>query len=468
MTELWSWNGNELRSIVQCAERETQIGIHDFVSYTALEFVSIVNLVSSTATMVSVPALLILLLGAATIIRMFLSRMNALRGIQIYSGELRQRIGKTMYDLFSGSLTVRVFGAYDYFGDRLLRASEKEIAVQQIAMSILRTEALYRDAFEMLVTFVLIGMVQLGPKTTGAGSVQSYYNVLTDALPRIEYFTNIELKLRNHMLHLHEFGRAVNMDPEESAHESSAEPSWPPSGRIVFKRCVMRYKSGSELALNRMHFNIAPGEHIGVVGRSGAGKSSILLALMRIVDLESGAITIDGVDTSKVCLRDLRESIGVATQKDALLDGTLRSNVDPFGRFTDDEIQSTIKAAQIESTFGDLDKRIEYGGMNISAGERQLIGICRLLLRRCKIVVLDEATANIEAETARVINAVMKKRFRNSTVITIAHRLETVMNSDRVLVIDKGMVVESGRPEALTARGGAFAKLLNDERRQVS
>ncbi|KAJ1896241.1 hypothetical protein LPJ81_004785, partial [Coemansia sp. IMI 209127] len=203
MAELWSWNGNELRSIVQCAERATQIGIHDFVSYTALEFVSIVNLVSSTATMVSVPALLVLLIGGATIVRVFLSRMNALRGIQIHGGEMRQRIGKTMHDMFSGSLTVRVFGAYDYFGDRILRASEKEIAVQQIAMSILRTEALYRDAFEMLVTFVLIGMLQLGPRTTGAGSVQSYYNVLTDALPRIEYFSNIELKLRNHMLHLH-------------------------------------------------------------------------------------------------------------------------------------------------------------------------------------------------------------------------------------------------------------------------
>ncbi|KAJ2559370.1 hypothetical protein EV175_000370 [Coemansia sp. RSA 1933] len=468
MTDLWSWNESVLRGIVRCAERATQIGLHGFVSDTGHEFAGIAHSFYSTATIVSAPALLVLLLGSVMIVYVFRPRVPALVEVQKYAAENRQRKEKATYDLFSGSLTVRVFDTYDYFGDEILEASELGITMQQLATSVLQTEALCRDTFEMFVTFVLVGMLQLEPKSAiGAGTVQSYYNILTDALPRIRYFTSFELNLVNHMLHLRDFGEAASMNPEESATTSRAKPGWPQGGRIVFKNCVMRYNAGAEPALNRTSFAISPGERIGVVGRSGAGKSSILLALMRIVELDSGAVTIDGVKTTNICLRDLRASIGVATQIHAILDGTLRSNVDPLGLHTDDEIHTMLKDAQLEGTFDDLDKQIAYGGANISSGERQLIGICRLLLQRYKIIVMDEATANIEADTARAINAIMSRHSRNCTVITISHRLETVMDSDRVLVMDNGAVVEAGEPNALAVQGGAFAKLLADEREQV-
>ncbi|KAJ2614043.1 hypothetical protein EV177_002244 [Coemansia sp. RSA 1804] len=472
MAEVWSWQESRLISVVRCAERATQTGLHEFVQSTAYELVSIVHSVYSTATMESASALWLLFLGGTIIAYMFRPKAHVLSEIQQYRVEKAQDQDKITHDLFSGSLTVRAFGAYEYFGNRILEASEQEITVQQLAGSVIRTQALYESAMEMLVTFGLIGMLQLDSRSAGGGKVQNYYRVLTYSLPQVRYFTRFERKLANHMLNIHEFGMAVSMEPEEPTRTSHTKTKpqldWPQRGQIRFKNCTMRYRADAEAVLKSMDFVVKAGERVGIVGRTGAGKSSILMALMRIVELESGTVLIDGVDTADVSLQDLRMRIGVVTQTPGLVEGTLRSNVDPFGQFSDEEIRSVVSSAQLGDAFEDLDMWIEPNGRNMSAGEQQLVGVWRVLLRRHRIVVLDEATANVDAGTARTISTMVNSQFKGSTIITIAHRLESVMGSDRVLVVDKGVCVEFGPPSKLAAQGGTFASLLEAERQARS
>ncbi|KAJ2665129.1 hypothetical protein IWW48_000396 [Coemansia sp. RSA 1200] len=422
--------------------------------------------------MESASALWLLFLGGAIIAYMFRPKADVLSEIQQYRVEKTRDQDKITHDLFSGSLTVRAFGVYEYFGNKIVEASEQEITVQQLAGSVIRTQALYESAMEMLVTFGLIGMLQLNSESAGGGKVQNYYRVLTYSLPQVRYFMRFERKLANHMLNIHEFGMAVSMEPEEPTRTSRTKTGprsdWPQRGQIRFKNCTMRYRAGAKAVLKSMDFMVKAGERVGIVGRTEAGKSSILMTLMRIVELESGTVLIDGVDTADVSLQDLRMRIGVVTQTPGLVEGTLRSNVDPFGRFSDEEIRSVVSSAQLGDAFEDLDMWVEPNGRNISAGEQQLVGVWRVLLRRHRIVVLDEATANIDADTARTISTMVSSQFKGSTIITIAHRLESVMGCDRVLVVDKGMCVEFGPPRKLAAQGGTFANLLEAERHASS
>ncbi|KAI9501770.1 multidrug resistance-associated protein 5-like protein [Coemansia spiralis] len=214
------------------------------------------------------------------------------------------------------------------------------------------------------------------------------------------------------------------------------------------------------MALNRVSFDVEPGSHIGIVGRTGAGKSSILQTLMRITDLESGLILIDGVDIAQLPLRDLRRSIGVVPQSSALFEGTLHDNIDPFKQSSATDIEDVIETTRIKDVLGGLDSWVDNCGKNLSSGQQQLIGICRALLQNCKIFVLDEATANVDAATTKRIMSILRTKFKGCTVLIIAHRLETIESCDKILVMSDGQVVEFDTPAALKARGSQFAKLL--------
>ncbi|KAJ2754959.1 hypothetical protein GGI19_002008 [Coemansia pectinata] len=229
-------------------------------------------------------------------------------------------------------------------------------------------------------------------------------------------------------------------------------------GRIMFSGCSLRYKLGDQLALKGVTFSIRPEERVGIVGRTGSGKSSLLQALLRVVELESGSISIDGIDLRKVGLHGLRRSISVVSQTAALLEGTMRSNIDPFGEHTDAEIDVAIRSCQL----GELgaDKWIEGGGRNLSTGQQQLVSICRAVLRRKDILVLDEATASVDEQTEQIISAVINREFKHSTVLIIAHRLQAITECSRILVMDDGRLVEQGPPSFLATRNGHYARLL--------
>ncbi|KAI8324836.1 P-loop containing nucleoside triphosphate hydrolase protein [Martensiomyces pterosporus] len=296
-----------------------------------------------------------------------------------------------------------------------------------------------------------------------AADIQFYYVTLLEIMPIFSTLSALDQSAANNIYPLQEFYDKTHLPSEAPwvIGDAALPDDWPSAGQIEFTGYSMRYADSQTLALEDISFTVRPGEKIGIVGRTGAGKSSLLQALFRIVEPEAGSIFVDGVNIHELGLHDLRARMSVVPQNPALFEGTLRSNLDPLSRHTDDEAWAAIKAAQIEGLAGvGLDMWIERGGRNLSAGQCQLICLCRALLQRRKILVLDEATANVDAATDQIIKAAVKQRFSSSTVLTIAHRVETVIDSDRILVMDEGRVAEFDTPESLLSRGSRFAELL--------
>lgn len=220
-------------------------------------------------------------------------------------------------------------------------------------------------------------------------------------------------------------------------------------GEIIFDQVCLSY-SGT-YALNQMSFTIRGGDKVGIVGRTGAGKSSIIQALFRITEIDSGKIYIDGVDISRVSLTSLRNAIGVIPQSPFIFTASVRYNLDPFGIYTDEEIWSALNTAHLSQKIvvmpGKLDENLNSS--SFSAGEKQLLCLARALLKKCKILVMDEATANVDFETDRDIGIAINSHFNFCTVLTIAHRLETVIKSNVIIVVDSGKCIEIGSPENL-------------------
>ncbi len=192
---------------------------------------------------------------------------------------------------------------------------------------------------------------------------------------------------------------------------------------------------------------------MGVVGRTGAGKSSLTLALFRIIEAVEGSIYIDDVQISKLGLYDLRSRLTIIPQDPVLFTGTLRLNLDPFEKHSDQEIWQSLELAHLKAFVSSLEAGLSHqvseGGDNLSVGQKQLICLARALLRKSKIIVLDEATAAVDIETDQLIQTTIRKEFKDCTIITIAHRLNTILDYDRVLVMDRGQVAEFDSPQAL-------------------
>jgi ABC-type multidrug transport system fused ATPase/permease subunit len=241
---------------------------------------------------------------------------------------------------------------------------------------------------------------------------------------------------------------------------------WPDAGQVSFEHVSLRYRPGLPRVLRDLTFIVHPKEKIGVVGRTGAGKSSLIVALMRLTELDAGKIVIDGVDISKIGLHDLRGRIAIIPQDPVLFSGTVRSNLDPFDQFSDDQIWTSIKRASLSNAVTALDEKVEEKGTNFSVGERQLLCIARALLKRSKLILMDEATASIDTETDRKIQKSIHEEFKDCTCLTIAHRLNTILDADRILVMEKGTVAEFGTPIELQKKTNGIFKSLVDHWRQ--
>ncbi|XP_071481121.1 multidrug resistance-associated protein 1-like [Diadema antillarum] len=243
-------------------------------------------------------------------------------------------------------------------------------------------------------------------------------------------------------------------------------PSWPQEGGVKFINYSTRYREGLDLVIKGIDLTIKSGEKVGIVGRTGAGKSSLTLALFRIIEPAGGQIEIDGVDIAKIGLRDLRSRITIIPQDPVLFAGSLRMNLDPFESYTDDDIWLALKLSHLHAFISGLPEGLQHecteGGENLSVGQRQLICLARALLRKSKILVLDEATAAVDLETDDLIQATIRTEFSECTVITIAHRLNTIMDSTRILVMDAGQIAEFDTPSELLAKGGIFYAMAKD------
>lgn len=242
--------------------------------------------------------------------------------------------------------------------------------------------------------------------------------------------------------------------PEEVEDKKPAK-GWPHDGKIEFEHLEMRYRPELPLCLKDVTFTIEGGERVGVCGRTGAGKSSLTLALFRIIEAAGGKIKVDGIDIAQIGLHDLRSIVSIIPQDPQLFEGSLRTNLDPTEQASDAEIWRALEQAYLKdhvmaSMGGTLDAEVAEGGQNLSSGQRQLVCFARALLRKTKILVLDEATSSIDLETDEAVQQILRgSDFHGVTTITIAHRLNTILDSDKVLVMQDGKVAEYDSPDKL-------------------
>jgi ATP-binding cassette, subfamily C (CFTR/MRP), member 1 len=269
-----------------------------------------------------------------------------------------------------------------------------------------------------------------------------------------------------------------------SKREKSKEEEWPTRGELQFIDVCLRYRKNLPLALKQTSFTVKYGTSTGVVGRTGAGKSSLAVALFRLFEIESGKILIDGKDVKKIGLMDVRRKLSIVPQNPILFSATARKNLDPFGEYNDAEIWDVLQKTnlikmieQVSSSTNTaastplskvkkemlLETLIAETGSNLSVGTRQLICLARAMLRKPKLLVLDEATSALDLETDRAMQKILKEHFKGCTVIIIAHRLETVISCDNIIVMGSGAVIEEGSPVDLLTKNdgnGAFKMLV--------
>ncbi|XP_065058100.1 ATP-binding cassette sub-family C member 5-like [Rhopilema esculentum] len=243
------------------------------------------------------------------------------------------------------------------------------------------------------------------------------------------------------------------LEQEGPFEKGDAPANWPSDGRIEFVDVKLRYRPNQPLVLKDVSFSIKAMEKIGIAGRSGAGKSSIFVALLRLAEIDEGQLLIDDQDISEIGLTDLRSKLSIIPQDPVLFVGTLRYNLDPFGKRGDEELWLALEKAHMKDTVANLPLKLETlvveNGENFSVGERQLLCMARALVRKSKVLLLDEATAAVDTHTDTNIQITIREAFKDCTVLTIAHRLNTIMECDRIMVVDSGQVAEFDTPSNL-------------------
>ena len=247
---------------------------------------------------------------------------------------------------------------------------------------------------------------------------------------------------------------AITKIESEPGYQTPAQrpEHWPKNGEIQFTKVSLRYYPEGPVVLHNLNLNIDGQSKIGIVGRTGAGKSSVIAAILRMPET-TGIITIDGVEVHNLNVRESRQCISVLNQRPVVFSGSLRKNLDPLGKHSDVELWDALETVQlkqlVETLQGKLDYTLNYRGMNLSAGEKQLICLARVLLRESKIVILDEPTAHVDPKTEQIIHETIREKLKNSTVITIAHRLKTIEHCDKIVELRDGQLINKSTGDLL-------------------
>ena len=369
----------------------------------------------------------------------------------------RSPILNVISETLPGNSTIRAFEEENFYKEKYFDKINNSLNINLISRG---TNVWFQEQFKFVSIIYLAYLVARTIFDEDNVTAQSCSIVFTYSVQLQEYLGSIFNRcafLENDMVSMERCCKYMHIVQEEPSHipdidDKLIEEKWPQQGEIEFKDFSVRYRPGTEIVLKKINFHIQPGEKVGVCGRTGSGKSTICLCLFRILEAEEGQIFIDNVDISTIGLDLLRSNLTIIPQDPCLLEGTLKYNIDPFNKNENEDIVKILKDIGFEYTESDdkiLDKMIEQGGSNLSVGQKQLVCIARALLRKSKIVVMDEATANIDMNTEQIIQKALNLVLENSTVITVAHRIKTIINYDKILVLDSGEVKEFDSPSNL-------------------
>ncbi|KAK2460902.1 hypothetical protein APHAL10511_007372 [Amanita phalloides] len=385
---------------------------------------------------------------------------------------LRSLLYAHFSESLSGLATIRAYGEVDRFRKENEKRMDVENRAYWLTVTNQRWLGVRIDFLGALLTFV-VGILavatrfSLSPAQTGL--MLSYILSIQQAFG---WLVRQSAEVENNMNSVERVVYYATEIEEEAPHELPATkpaPSWPAEGQIELEKVFLAYRPGLPAVLKGITMSVNGGEKIGIVGRTGAGKSSVMTALYRLVELASGSIRIDGIDISKIGLADLRSRLAIIPQDPILFSGTLRTNLDPFGQHDDAKLWNALKRSYlVDSATQDssparndvddgqasanrfsLDSVIEDEGANLSIGQRSLVSLARALVKNSKIIILDEATASVDYETDRKIQDTIAREFRDHTILCIAHRLRTIISYDRICVLDAGQIAEFDTPERL-------------------
>ncbi|XP_068990928.1 multidrug resistance-associated protein 1 isoform X5 [Neodiprion pinetum] len=369
----------------------------------------------------------------------------------------------------TGAPTIRAYGLQD----RFIAESESRVDFNQVCYypSVIanRWLAIRLEMVGNLIIFFAALFSVLPKEDLTAGGVGFSLSYALQITQTLNWLVRMTSDVETNIVaveRIKEYGETPQEAPWEIPN-CSPPADWPSEGRVEFRDYKVRYREGLDLVLKGLTFTVNGGEKVGIVGRTGAGKSSLTLSLFRIIEAAGGKIFIDGLDISQMGLHALRSRLTIIPQDPVLFSGTLRLNLDPFEQHTDDQVWKALEHAHLKEFVKGLPSgllhEVTEGGDNLSVGQRQLICLARALLRKTRVLILDEATAAVDLETDDLIQRTIREEFKNCTVLTIAHRLNTILDSDRVIVLDKGYITEFDDPETLIQqKTSAFYSMAKD------
>ncbi|XP_060810337.1 ATP-binding cassette sub-family C member 4 [Amyelois transitella] len=384
--------------------------------------------------------------------------LSSSRSIKRLEGVTRSPVFSHLNATLQGITTIRAFGAQE----ALIREFDNHQDLHSSAWYLFIASSRAFGFWLDLVCVVYIGVVTLSFLVMGEDEYGGNVGLaITQAMALTGMFQwgmRQSTELENQMTsveRIQEYSNIESEPPLQSAPEKKPPPSWPESGRLEFRHVHLYYAPGEPPVLKDLTLIIQPKEKVGIVGRTGAGKSSLINALFRLATIE-GEIIIDGRETSTLGLHELRSRVSIIPQEPVLFSGTMRHNLDPFDEYPDQVLWKALEEVELKEAVMELpaglSSRIAEGGGNFSVGQRQLVCLARAIVRRNRLLVLDEATANVDPQTDALIQTTIRNKFAECTVLTIAHRLHTVMDSDKVLVMDAGQMVEFDHPHVLLQR----------------
>ncbi|CAH2099847.1 unnamed protein product [Euphydryas editha] len=391
------------------------------------------------------------------------------RSIKRLEGVTRSPVFSHLNASLQGITTIRAFGAQE----ALIREFDNHQDLHSSAWYLFIASSRAFGFWLDLVCVVYIAVVTLSFLVFGkeeyGGNVGLAITQAMGLTGMFQWGMRQSTEMENQMTsveRIEEYSKIESEPPLESEPNKKPPPSWPEQGRLQFRHMYLYYTPDEPPVLKDLTLEIMPKEKVGIVGRTGAGKSSLINALFRLATIE-GEIIIDGRETSTLGLHELRSRVSIIPQEPVLFSGTMRHNLDPFDEYPDQVLWRALEEVELKEAVTELpaglSSRMSEGGGNFSVGQRQLVCLARAIVRRNRLLVLDEATANVDPQTDTLIQATIRTKFADCTVLTIAHRLHTVMDSDKVLVMDAGQMVEFDHPHVLLQRDGGVLRGMVDQ-----